>query len=174
LAEDEGFLKRWSRRKVEARQGEPAAPAPDLPQAEPSAPIRRARAEADAAATLPALPDIESLTPQSDFSVFMQDGVPSDTRTRALQKLWRLDPAFGEMDDLRDYSDDYTDQAVATGAVRTLYKIGRGFLDEEKEEEAAAAPGAAAPPDRSQPPPSPDAPAEDRTAERDDEAERKD
>ena len=151
LAEDGGFLRRWSRRKVEAREGEagtgdardPVAAAElasAAPAAAPSPPARQT--EADAETDRPALPDIESLTEQSDFSVFMGDGVPPHLRTRALQKLWHLDPAFSEMDGLRDYADDYSDRAVATGVVRTLYKVGRGFMrDVEAVEDDAEAPG---------------------------------
>jgi hypothetical protein len=47
------------------------------------------------------------------------------------------------MDGLRDYADDYSDRAVATGVVRTLYKVGRGFMrDVEAVEDDAEAPGA--------------------------------
>jgi hypothetical protein len=145
LAEDGSFLRRWSRRKVEARDGEAGAgdiretaAASEIASAAPVPPARQA--EADAETDRPALPDIESLTEQSDFSVFMRDDVPPDLRTRALQKLWRLDPAFSEMDGLRDYADDYSDRAVATGVVRTLYKVGRGFMrDAESDEDVAAA-----------------------------------
>jgi hypothetical protein len=156
LAEDGSFLRRWSRRKVEARDDkagagdvhEPAAAAEmasAAPAAAPSPPARQSDAEADRETGRTALPDIESLTEQSDFSVFMGDGVPPDLRTRALQKLWRLDPAFSEMDGLRDYADDYSDRAVATGVVRTLYKVGRGFMrDAEADEDDAAAPEAIA------------------------------
>jgi hypothetical protein len=44
------------------------------------------------------------------------------------------------MDGLRDYADDYSDRAVATGVIRTLYKVGRGFMrDVEADKDDAAA-----------------------------------
>lgn len=54
------------------------------------------------------LPSIDSLTADSDFSVFMQSGVPAGLRIQALRKLWASDPALNEGDDLSDYGDDYS------------------------------------------------------------------
>jgi hypothetical protein len=47
-----------------------------------------------------ALPSIDSLTVDSDFTVFMKPGVPKRVQTMALRKLWRLNPAFGRIDGL--------------------------------------------------------------------------
>lgn len=47
-----------------------------------------------------ALPLIDSLTVDSDFTVFMKPGVPKAVQTMALRKLWRLNPAFGRTDGL--------------------------------------------------------------------------
>ena len=52
------------------------------------------------------LPSIESLDEDSDFSVFMQQGVPDDLRQLALRKLWRICP--DEIDGLDDYDEDYS------------------------------------------------------------------
>jgi len=38
--------------------------------------------------------DIEGLTANSDFTIFMKQGVPCDLQTRALRKLWTTDPIF--------------------------------------------------------------------------------
>ncbi len=54
------------------------------------------------------LPSIDSLTADSDFSVFMRSGVPAGLRIQALRKLWASDPALNEGDDLSDYGDDYS------------------------------------------------------------------
>ena len=53
------------------------------------------------------LPSIDSLTADSDFSVFMRSGVPAGLKIQALRKLWASDPAIAEGDDLSDYGDDY-------------------------------------------------------------------
>lgn len=87
----ESFLERWSRLKKEA--------------ATASLPTVEANPAVDT--EMPALPPIESLTPESDFSVFMQPRVPSELRQAALKKLF-ADPHFNVMDGLDIYIDDYT------------------------------------------------------------------
>jgi Protein of unknown function (DUF3306) len=133
---DEGFVRRWSRRKSAARapDREPE-PAPDVPAAEPaSAPGDAPVAEIDPAT----LPDIESLTYQSDYTAFLQKGVPLDLRHRALQRLWRSDPLLANLDGLVEYGEDYSKVGMVKEVVRTAYQVGRGMLD--RIEAAAAAP----------------------------------
>lgn len=152
-APDEPFLQRWARRKTEAATAEPAPaePAPAQPEIETESPTDAAdvpaRAE-DAAEEseidLAALPDVDSLDETSDFSIFMRDGIPEELRTRALQRLWRLDPSFGHIDGLLEYGEDFAGTGLAAEAVNSIYKVGKGMLSEETETTAA---DAAAPPD---------------------------
>jgi hypothetical protein len=88
----EPLLARWSRLKREAA----AAPPPPAEEAAP-------QAQAEPVA----LPPLESLTPESDFSPFMQRGVRPELRQAALKKLFS-DPHFNVMDGLDIYIDDYT------------------------------------------------------------------
>jgi hypothetical protein len=133
MAKDETFLSRWSRLKQGERKGEVA-------------PVRKEEASTPNAAeekkdeTLE-LPSVESLTKDSDFSVFMKAGVPDALRNRALRKLWETDPPLYAHDGLTDYGADYA-KIMKDGESRaeTAYKIGRGFLEKgdlpwEKEEE---------------------------------------
>ena len=53
------------------------------------------------------LPPVESLTPDSDFSLFMRPQVQPALRQAALKKLF-TDPHFNLMDGLDIYIDDYT------------------------------------------------------------------
>jgi hypothetical protein len=132
--ESTGFsLRRWSRRKLAAaRSGDtphadntqavdaPASvpAAPDRPAA-PAAPVVEsghaaarpvagaAATQADGQALAVALPPLESLTIDSDFSPFMQAGVDEGVRRSALRKLLRH-PQFNVMDGLDTYIDDYS------------------------------------------------------------------
>ena len=138
MAEDEGFLRRWSRRKAEARRGdgEPGVTeAAERAADEPARPEPEARIAAPAAAPVePAkLPDIASLDYSSDFTVFMQRGVPAALRKQALRKLWRSHPVLANLDGLNDYEDDYTDAARVVPNLRSLYRVGRGFLEDAAE-----------------------------------------
>lgn len=140
---DEPFLQRWARLKSEsapdipdiAGPGNESAP-PDNP---PPAPARSGDDDETQEVDLAALPEIDSLDLTSDFSVFMQDGIPEALRTRALQRLWHLDPSFNHIDGLLEYGEDYSGTGLAAEAVKTVYKIGRGMVSDESDEPAADA-----------------------------------
>lgn len=121
---EEKFIHRWSRRKQADQQDEMLAdPLPD-PQ-----PVATATDQADlqtapavAADAQPALtdadmPPLDSLTGDSDFSVFMSPKVSDQLRVQALRKLFHL-PAFNVTDGLNDYDEDYT-QFTGLGNVVT-------------------------------------------------------
>lgn len=104
-----GRLSRWSQRKTEARTRRGGA-TPEL-EVEPQGQLPAATDEQAALddAPPPDLPDVETLTPDSDFSQFMRDGVPTALRKLALRKLWAGDPALTELDDMLEYGEDFTD-----------------------------------------------------------------
>ncbi len=141
---DESFVRRWSRRKSEARAlDNPLEPALEAPATEPAPePGDAPDPEFDPAT----LPDIESLTYQSDFTAFLRQGVPRELRNRALQRLWRSDPVFANLDGLVEYGEDYSKIGMVKEVVRTAYQVGRGMLDRIEAEAAQppnALPGAA-------------------------------
>jgi putative acetyltransferase len=149
MNDEEPFLKRWSRRKVEAKEGPDAAdptppgadadarsldsrsapsePQPPQPGEEP--PEKRELTEADFADV-----DFEALDYNSDYARFTAPGVPEAIRNKALQKLWMSDAVFTTPDPFQDYLGDYTDAAVAVpaGTLKTAYRIGKGFLTDEE------------------------------------------
>jgi hypothetical protein len=124
---EEGFLRRWARRKSEVRDGGEAAPeavvapagsvianadaavvaptAPAAPQSDPSA-VR----------PLPTLEDVAALDADSDFSAFVARGVDQAVRRSALKKLF-ADPHFNAMDRLDVYIDDYTKPSPVSEAM---------------------------------------------------------
>jgi hypothetical protein len=117
---DEGFLRRWARRKTEVREGREPAPvaAPDVaplveidePQAiaawaAPQPPASPQPAP-DAVRPQPTMEDVATLDKDSDFSAFVARGVDQAVRRGALKKLF-ADPHFNVMDKLDVYIDDY-------------------------------------------------------------------
>jgi hypothetical protein len=142
---DEGFLRRWARRKTEARSGieplpEPVAPAPDLPvqAVQPSVvePVE---------VPLPTMDDVARLTRDSDFSAFVARGVDAAVRRTALKKLF-ADPHFNAMDGLDVYIDDYTKPSPVSEAMLASLEHAKNALQrvvEAVEEPPAAedAPG---------------------------------
>ena len=127
--QSDGFLGRWSRRKVQARTGQPlaepsvppvaAVPAPapavdDLEVSEYNRPpelVDTAQAainnEAKEPAPAPTLDDVKALTIDSDFQPFVARSVAPEVRNAAFKKLF-ADPHFNVMDGLDIYIDDYT------------------------------------------------------------------
>ena len=102
MTDDERFLSRWSRRKRDERERarkptEAVDEAADAPES----------GEQPAEIAPEDLPDIDSLHKDSDFTVFMRDGVPEALKRRALRKLWTSDPVLACVDGLNDYDGDY-------------------------------------------------------------------
>ena len=92
--EEGGFLRRWSRRKAEARADTEA----EEGRGDSSAPMdRHNRQEAPAVATTQPervltdadMPALESLNENSDYSCFMSPGVSEELRQAALRRLFR-------------------------------------------------------------------------------------
>lgn len=112
-----GFLSRWSRRKRGLEVDEPVpAPVAEAPEA-PEAPVVEPEVEADpvdprtgkrmSELTDEDMPDIESLTPDSDVSMFMAKGVSNALRLRALNKIF-MSPKYNVYCVCAEYAEDYT------------------------------------------------------------------
>jgi len=161
---DEGFLRRWSRRKTETRLGlEPApetqaeAPAPAaasvvVPAAvADAAPVAafapppagavqpRPATGAEATPRLPTMDDVAQLTPDSDFSAFVARGVDGAVRRSALKKLF-ADPHFNVMDRLDMYMDDYNKPSPMPEGMLDALKHANSFFQRVAGEEKQAAP----------------------------------
>jgi hypothetical protein len=115
----EGFLRRWSRVKIESRE---APEAPAAPAATPAPAQPRAGDEP------PELPPIEKLTLDSDFSGFFHPKVDEDLRRRALRKLFS-DPHFNVMDGLDVYIDDYSKTEPIPAAMLASLKQAQRILE---------------------------------------------
>ncbi len=103
----EAFLSRWSRLKKTGGEAEPVSP-PIVPPLETEIPVVPAAQNAPVLEEISQnLPPIESLTPESDFTAFMQPKVSDALKRQALKKLF-TDPHFNTMDGLDVYVDDYS------------------------------------------------------------------
>lgn len=103
--QDDGFLRRWARRKEEARRAEeaPEEPIPPAPVVEEAPPPVAPEPEAPP----PDLPPIETLDATSDYTAFLKSGVPKLLRQAALRKAWATDPAITGHKPLVDYDWDH-------------------------------------------------------------------
>jgi len=121
-------LKRWSARKLQAARGIDAVPvAKDVPPPAAAAPAG-ALPETPAQPAVADLPPIESLTPESDFSPFMNPEVPEALKRQALKKLF-ADPRFNVMDGLDVYIDDYSTPSPLEPALVSQLAHARFTLD---------------------------------------------
>lgn len=154
MAEEGGFLSRWSHRKARARDGaapaEPAAPAAADVVA-PSASTAEPPPQPVAPTPAPTLADVRLLTRESDYSRFVAADVDAAVKNAALKQLFG-DPHFNVMDGLDTYIDDYNlpdplPQAMLRRMAQTSFL---GLLAEPESHARVASPVAAppeAPPD---------------------------
>lgn len=157
---EDGFLSRWAKRKADVRQieereiekreatltrqpgddddhaltadGQPPVISEDAREEPPDDETRQRWIE-----ELEAI-DIETLTYDNDFAIFMKSWVPGPLRQRALRKLWTTNPALAVLDGLNDYDLDYTDAAMQAGQVVSSYVPGRGYATLEEVAEKLA------------------------------------
>jgi hypothetical protein len=97
----DGFLARWSRRK----RGEAAEPKPlsEPHEIEPTSEMVEVEEDFD----LSLLPDIESITAESDVTLFFKKGVPEALKNAALRKIWTADPAIRDFVAPADFQWDF-------------------------------------------------------------------
>lgn len=175
LDEASTFLTRWSRRKRGLEAEEPAAKTPAEESLEWEEGEERALQPAEAAAAVEAnpaeadpidprtgkrlseltdedMPDIDSLTEQSDLSVFMAKQVSSALRMRALSKVF-MSPKYNVYCLCAEYAEDYTNfsslgsivphdlqQAIAREAAKLCQRLlTRGVEVTQEEVEARVA-----------------------------------
>ncbi len=161
----DGFLGRWSKRKLDAQDGKPLAPEPPAPVPVPTELVIPAPTAVDApdAARLDpgprrddsvsgqdvppplTLEDAQALTTESDFRPFAARGVAPEVQNAALRTLFS-DPHFNVMDRLDTYIDDYSQpDPIPKEMLRKLASARfLGLFDAEEKEEAEQAAAAAA------------------------------
>lgn len=115
-----GFLARWSRRKrgLEAEEVEaspvPAVAAEEADEAAPESvqaagddPVDPRTGKRMSELTDEDMPDVESLTAESDVSMFMAKNISSALRMRALNKIF-MSPKYNVYCVCAEYAEDYT------------------------------------------------------------------
>jgi len=131
ISQDRPFLSRWSERKqraeLDAEGGRPDTNPEQAEGADAGTADEELAANQEAAEAI----DIDGLDEDSDYSPFLKDGVPAKLKSAALQRLWRSNPVFANVDGLNDYDGDFTIPKTPIGAIKTAWKFGRGFLTDE-------------------------------------------
>jgi hypothetical protein len=145
----EGFAARWSRRKVAERariEDQETTPLKEAGGDDENVPAKT-DAEAPVEIAPEDLPDIETLDKDSDYTPFMQDGVPEWLRRVALHKLWLSDPLLANLDGLNDYDEDFSAIGTVAREITSRYKPGSGMPDDDHPDISAEESGQTAEPD---------------------------
>lgn len=127
----------WARRKAavqEEARAETEARETALREAEEARLADRSDAEI---LTDLGLPEPELLEDAEQVRGFLAAAVPQRLKTRALRRLWRLNPVLANLDGLVEYGEDYTDSARVVENLQTAYSVGKGMLARFQEEIAA-------------------------------------
>lgn len=74
------------------------------------------------------LPDPDTLDDPEDIRDFLAKAPLQRLKTRALRRLWRLNPVLANLDGLLDYGEDFTDSAMVIENMQTAYQVGKGML----------------------------------------------
>lgn len=118
----------WARRKAavakEAEAELAAVQAAEVAQSEAQV-AERGDEELLAEAKQPAPEELDS--PEA-VREFMNSALPQRLKTRALRRLWTLNPVLANLDGLVDYGEDFTDAACVVENLQTTYQVGKGML----------------------------------------------
>ena len=157
MIDDGNFLSRWSKRKREALT-QPAEDA-EAPVGEEGQQTQADEGE-EQPFDLSLLPDLETLTGESDIQSFLHKAVPDALRNAALRKVWALDPAVRNyVGEALDYAYDWNTPGGVPGfgeilsdeqSVAFVRNLLAGPVSDEKVIEAAAARQDHAPPAHTQ------------------------
>jgi Protein of unknown function (DUF3306) len=113
---DEEFLKRWSRRKQEAKQESKAAEqAPSPPGQTAAASPETAEVASEPEIDLSKLPSIDSITAATDITEFLRKGIPAELSRAALRRAWATDPTIRDFVGLAENAWDFTDPNAIPG-----------------------------------------------------------
>jgi hypothetical protein len=77
--------------------------------------------------------DLETLSYDSDYELFLKEGVPEELKNQAMRKLWRSNPVLANVDGLNDYDENFADPALNT--FTSIWQVGKGFLTEKDKHE---------------------------------------
>lgn len=102
------FFKRWSALKSSQTQTERIEPSSvDTPLVDENLKELKTQTDSHATEQGPSLDDVDKLSKDSDFSLFVQQDVSDEVHHAAMKKLFS-DPHYNVMDGLDIYIDDYS------------------------------------------------------------------
>jgi len=138
-----GRFSRWSKRKLASAGAETEPPATQDALAEAGSDDEQLEARAallEANKQAAEAVDIEALDAESDFTIFLKEGVPELLKKQAMLALWRSNPVLANVDGLVDYDDDFASPDLIMKTFKSAYQVGKGYFDDLDEEGEGDAP----------------------------------
>src|SRR5262245_33312878 len=112
---DEEFLKRWSRRKQEAKNAEQPPRLPGYTEAKDATATPLPEKVPEPETDLSKLPPIDSITAATDVTAFLRENIPLELSRAALRRAWAADPAIRDFVGLAENAWDFTDPTAMPG-----------------------------------------------------------
>ena len=124
------FLSRWSLRKEQITKGEikPDNELDNTPKSSDETELEQEEVLTDIELLEKyKLPNPEKVKSEAGLTRFLDDDLPERIRQMALRRLWHLNPLFGEVCEMVEYGEDYTDAATVIEGMQTAYQVGKGY-----------------------------------------------
>ena len=134
LQNERSFLSRWSKKKSASKDNDNGnLSKPDNHSDEQSNKLNEENEEEklsiDELANKYEVANPETLVSSVDLKEFMKNKLPDRLRQLALRRLWKVVPIYGEVSELVEYGEDFTDAATVIDGLQTAYVVGKGYVD---------------------------------------------
>ncbi len=131
LENDASFLSRWSKRKSESKEVSSKSEQNENNTVDVKDELieEEKKLSNDELAEKYDVTNPEKIDNSLDLRNILKENIPDRLKQLALRKLWKLVPAYGEISELVEYGEDFTDAATVIENLQTSYIVGKGYID---------------------------------------------
>ena len=131
LGNDSSFLSRWSKRKSESNEVSSKSEQNEKNTLDVKDELKEEenKLSNDELAEKYEVTNPEKIDNPLDLRNILKENIPDRLKQVALRKLWKLVPAYGEISELVEYGEDFTDAATVIENLQTSYIVGKGYID---------------------------------------------
>lgn len=131
LGNDSSFLSRWSKRKSESNEVSSKSEQNEKNTVDVKDELTEEenKLSNDELAEKYEVTNPEKIDNPLDLRNILKENIPDRLKQVALRKLWKLVPAYGEISELVEYGEDFTDAATVIENLQTSYIVGKGYID---------------------------------------------
>ena len=131
LGNDSSFLTRWSKRKSESNEVSSKSEQNENNTVDVKDELieEENKLSNEELAEKYEVTNPEKINNPLDLRNILKENLPDRLKQVALRKLWKLVPAYGEISELVEYGEDFTDAATVIENLQTSYIVGKGYID---------------------------------------------